>query len=180
MKRGVPPTARNARTGEFTPPGMLRWARWNSESERVIDAWTGTGSGIVAVWAAASGEMRRIGRGCRTHVARAEHPFDRRDAVRSRVDQLGHAVGRDAADRANRQRHARTHGSQEIQRRFGRVRLGAGWIEAADRDVRRAGLERCQRTIERIRAGDADDAVLAADASGLDQRRIGSSEMNAV
>ena len=27
MNRGVPPTARNARTGELTPPGMRRWAR---------------------------------------------------------------------------------------------------------------------------------------------------------
>src|SRR3989344_3792774 len=30
MKRGVPPTALKARTGEFTPPGMTRWARSNS------------------------------------------------------------------------------------------------------------------------------------------------------
>src|SRR6185436_3860524 len=29
-KRGVPPTARNARTGEFTPPGMRARARSNS------------------------------------------------------------------------------------------------------------------------------------------------------
>src|SRR6188474_1862932 len=29
-KRGVPPTARNARTGEFTPPGMTWRARSNS------------------------------------------------------------------------------------------------------------------------------------------------------
>ena len=29
MKRGVPPTARKARTGELTPPGMTRWARSN-------------------------------------------------------------------------------------------------------------------------------------------------------
>src|SRR5688572_19635668 len=27
MNTGSPPTARNARTGEFTPPGMTRWAR---------------------------------------------------------------------------------------------------------------------------------------------------------
>src|SRR5204862_5342373 len=32
MKRGVPPTARNARTGELTPPGMTRRARSNSSS----------------------------------------------------------------------------------------------------------------------------------------------------
>ena len=34
MKRGVPPTARKARTGEFTPPGMTRWARSNRAAER--------------------------------------------------------------------------------------------------------------------------------------------------
>ena len=33
MNRGVPPTARNARTGEFTPPGITRWARANSSAE---------------------------------------------------------------------------------------------------------------------------------------------------
>jgi hypothetical protein len=33
MKRGVPPTARNARTGEFTPPGITRWARSNNSAE---------------------------------------------------------------------------------------------------------------------------------------------------
>src|SRR6201996_901298 len=32
MKRGVPPTARNARTGELTPPGMTFWARSNNAS----------------------------------------------------------------------------------------------------------------------------------------------------
>ncbi|MNJ82099.1 hypothetical protein D3C77_812630 [compost metagenome] len=34
MKRGVPPTERKARTGELTPPGMLRQARSNSCSLR--------------------------------------------------------------------------------------------------------------------------------------------------
>src|SRR3990167_6253669 len=29
MKRWVPPTARKARTGELTPPGITRWARSN-------------------------------------------------------------------------------------------------------------------------------------------------------
>src|SRR5437868_6637976 len=32
MKRGVPPTARKARTGELTPPGMTFWARAKSDS----------------------------------------------------------------------------------------------------------------------------------------------------
>jgi hypothetical protein len=30
MNRGVPPTDRNARTGEFTPPGIKVFARENS------------------------------------------------------------------------------------------------------------------------------------------------------
>ncbi len=33
MKRGVPPTALNARTGEFTPPGVTAWARSKSALE---------------------------------------------------------------------------------------------------------------------------------------------------
>ncbi|CAO5176274.1 hypothetical protein FAIPA1_30151 [Frankia sp. AiPs1] len=33
MKRGLPPTARKARTGELTPPGTTRSARRNSSSE---------------------------------------------------------------------------------------------------------------------------------------------------
>src|SRR3954469_12733170 len=32
MKRGVPPTARKARTGELTPPGITRRARSNSSA----------------------------------------------------------------------------------------------------------------------------------------------------
>src|SRR5690349_22700488 len=36
MKRGVPPTARNARTGEFTPPGMSAFARSKSCSLRSV------------------------------------------------------------------------------------------------------------------------------------------------
>src|SRR5919197_5152920 len=33
MNRGVPPTARNARTGELTPPGVTTEARSNSDCE---------------------------------------------------------------------------------------------------------------------------------------------------
>jgi hypothetical protein len=36
MNRGVPPTEPNARTGEFTPPGMTARARANSESLRFV------------------------------------------------------------------------------------------------------------------------------------------------
>ena len=36
MKRGVPPTLRNARTGLFTPPGINCFARSKSASEFVV------------------------------------------------------------------------------------------------------------------------------------------------
>ena len=36
MKRGVPPTAVNARTGEFTPPGVTALARSNQASLAVV------------------------------------------------------------------------------------------------------------------------------------------------
>ncbi len=35
MKSGCPPTLRNARTGEFTPPGIFSTARRNSSSDFV-------------------------------------------------------------------------------------------------------------------------------------------------
>src|ERR1035441_1725616 len=35
MKMGCPPTLRNARTGEFTPPGITSTARRNSSSDLV-------------------------------------------------------------------------------------------------------------------------------------------------
>ena len=33
VKKGVPPTERKARTGEFTPPGIIFWARAKRSSE---------------------------------------------------------------------------------------------------------------------------------------------------
>jgi hypothetical protein len=36
MNRGVPPTEAKERTGEFTPPGIDCWARWNRRSLSVM------------------------------------------------------------------------------------------------------------------------------------------------
>src|SRR3954454_10973779 len=38
MNRGVPPTALNARTGEFTPPGVTARARANSAADPGVDS----------------------------------------------------------------------------------------------------------------------------------------------
>ena len=40
MKRGVPPTEVNARTGEFTPPGMTVDASANSFAEASVESMT--------------------------------------------------------------------------------------------------------------------------------------------
>ena len=36
MKRGVPPTERNALTGEFTPPGKYFFALWNRMADLFV------------------------------------------------------------------------------------------------------------------------------------------------
>jgi hypothetical protein len=50
-KRGVPPTERKARTGELTPPGMVRWARAKRtrHTDDRMRAQPLPGSGRVAV-----------------------------------------------------------------------------------------------------------------------------------
>ena len=50
MNRGVPPTALKARTGEFTPPGVTRWARSNHAAELCVGRALGrsAGSGTTA------------------------------------------------------------------------------------------------------------------------------------
>jgi hypothetical protein len=48
MNRGVPPTALNARTGEFTPPGVTRCARSNQSADWLVaGAVTGLVKGSV-------------------------------------------------------------------------------------------------------------------------------------
>ena len=56
MKRGVPPTARKARTGEFTPPGVTASARSNSAAD------SGASKGYVTR-ASLSAVSGRVGRG---------------------------------------------------------------------------------------------------------------------
>ena len=46
MNRGVPPTARKARTGEFTPPGITLPARGEQGGARVHGGFAG-GAGMV-------------------------------------------------------------------------------------------------------------------------------------
>ena len=76
MKRGVPPTALKARTGEFTPPGVTVRARSKSAADAVVEAVrsgvtrrlsprvpTGRGAGSPAAPHACFGPLPREARG---------------------------------------------------------------------------------------------------------------------
>src|SRR5581483_1912848 len=123
MKRGTPPTARKARTGEFTPPGMLRWARLKSSSERsMTQAFPDVGRAAPAMSRGGKAQPARPACGSaglsvkfpeqariaprrglhRRRRAVAEHAFDRSDQVGAVGDQRRRVVRRDAADGAER------------------------------------------------------------------------------
>src|SRR5215471_15550801 len=51
MKSGVPPTPRNARTGLFTPPGMICLARSNRAEESGYLLFIGRDSPVTLVFA---------------------------------------------------------------------------------------------------------------------------------
>src|SRR5512144_1060416 len=73
MKRGVPPTARNARTGELTPPGMTFWARSNRDW-LLIDSMDVSGARGRAFFRAAFGaRLAFFGRGQRPEEAIRDH-----------------------------------------------------------------------------------------------------------
>src|SRR3954451_5035683 len=84
MNRGVPPTALNALTGEFTPPGIAERARSNSCSEATVAVVIG----VLPTAAVLQPRARRGGRGSAARVGeelrapRQEHqrgPGERRD-----------------------------------------------------------------------------------------------------
>src|ERR1044071_7189456 len=94
MNRGVPPTARNARTGELTPPGTMAAAL----SKRAWEAGASSGYGrpsarYVVVTATPILSARRATRLKRVvHVARSSHQHVRIDPIRTRP--TGRSTGR--------------------------------------------------------------------------------------
>src|SRR5215831_13378994 len=83
MKRGAPPTARKARTGEFTPPGMVLRERSNSSS--FFDAM-------------GSKHVRELPRAL-LDVLGVEQRADHGDRIDARIDQDPRVAARDPADR---------------------------------------------------------------------------------
>src|SRR5512135_1107873 len=86
MNRGVPPTERNARTGEFTPPGMDFCARSNSCSLR-----------FMALLSFVE-QVHQFGRGP-AWVVGIEHGADQRGGMRARFCDFMDVATVDAADR---------------------------------------------------------------------------------
>jgi hypothetical protein len=84
IKIGFPPTARHARTGLFTPPGINRAARANRRSERTV----------VAMWRGTAGDAR-----CRYHCGPVQSRRARRRTAPSRIQ--SHAGRRRQSGRAS-------------------------------------------------------------------------------
>src|SRR5262245_25639605 len=91
MKRGVPPTARNARTGELTPPGMIFRERSNRRS--FFEAMGGEHPGKLP---RAALDVRRVEQGA-----------DHGDGIDTGLDQPAGVLARDASDRDDRASEAR-------------------------------------------------------------------------
>src|SRR5437867_2186702 len=97
MKGGLPPTARKARTGLFTPPGITRCARAKSSAERSIligsrEATTDAGrapppSRGSRETSVPAGSPRRERLDEERVVVLRARPLLERDAI---VEQLGH------------------------------------------------------------------------------------------
>src|SRR5215467_5147881 len=83
MKGGTPPTARKARTGEFTPPGMTLRERSNSRSFFEVMSLEHRG------------ELSRT----LLDIRRVEHGADHRERVGSRSYQFSRIGRRDSPDR---------------------------------------------------------------------------------
>src|SRR5512146_2808516 len=104
MNSGVPPTARNARTGELTPPGMARRARSNSAMDWVGDS-AGRGFPLGVLIGISFRWMRKYApllAGAR--VVTWWRPASRRQRVRAAA--LSRVARRDSLRRAARRRSA--------------------------------------------------------------------------
>src|SRR5215831_16344783 len=119
MKGGVPPTARNARTGEFTPPGMVLRERSNNSS----------------FFEAMCSEHRCKLPRAMLDVLGIEQGADHCDRIDACIDQSLGVVTRDPADRHDGAAETRLGLAIQRERRADRAGLGPGSKRAAERDV---------------------------------------------
>ncbi len=107
-KRGVPPTERKARTGELTPPGMVRWARANSSSLRLmVGSAGGVGKGGTERGARPASHARARRRAAASMSSAPNRAVITATAPRAGGDHGPALSQRDAADADHRQAEQR-------------------------------------------------------------------------
>src|SRR4029077_15768804 len=145
MKGGVPPTARNARTGELTTPGMIFCERSNRRSFfEVMDA-----------------EQTREFPRAALDVMRVEQRADDGDGIRSRLDHGAGVFAGNSSSRTHVTIQARLCLPVERNRRSGCPRLRGRRKRAPEGDIVCAGVARVHREIEPIVAGRSQQAAPA-------------------
>src|SRR5215471_2078486 len=141
MKGGTPPTARKARTGEFTPPGMILRERSNNRS----------------FFEAMCSEHRcKLPRAV-LDVFGIEQGADHCDRIDTCIDQGLSVVTRDPSDRHDGAAKTRLGIAIQRERRAHRAGLGRGSKRAAERDVVCAGVTSGHGELEIVVAGGAQD-----------------------
>src|SRR6185437_557859 len=145
---GTPPTAPNARTGEFTPPGMS--CRERSNSARLRSYIGGPRRGI---------EKARERKGCGAYVGCFVERGNHREHVGAGIDHARRVRRRDAADGRDRQSTRGLRARDRFERRMRRAGLRGGREDAPDGDVVGAGGGGMARLLWIRVAGDADHAV---------------------
>ena len=145
MKRGVPPTARNARTGEFTPPGVTASARSNRACEagaveRGMPSWRHCRSRTWCASVARAGSgLRGAGDLVAVHRPRAARP-------RGTAGRAAAARGRArVADRVHRRAEGRGTLRASSRRACARGPLDVGAGHLLDRLPARGRSARARR-----------------------------------
>src|SRR5260221_2615272 len=154
-KTGVPPTARNARTGEFTPPGISSHDRSNSSR---LGSYIG---GSITGWIEESRDRVRRG----THVRGAKDRPDYGHQVGARIDRFERVIRGDAADGDNRQARDFLRFAEQRKGCRDRARLGRRGKHASDRDIVGARIRGETRAARFVVAGHADDEATTLRAS---------------
>ena len=182
MNSGVPPTERNARTGELTPAGMTSCARWNSCWLRFISAHR---------------ESRVTGHEARVSSSRREN-----NALKRRAASLTSAAPNSAEITATPSAPAaiscgalssvmppmattgvesrRLALAQQGERRAHRARLHAGGKEASECDIVGAQSLGLLREFEPVVAGGAKDLFRPEPRACRGERTVLSAQVQAV
>src|SRR5882672_647518 len=164
MKRGVPPTARNARTGELTPPGIVFRERSNSRS----------------FFEDMSAEQPREIPRAPFDVRRIEQGADHGNRIDPRFDHGLRVLARNPSDRNDGASQARLRFAVQGQGRSRRAGLGAGGKGATEGDIVRAGAACSYRKVELVVARRPQELVRAQPRPRRGDRHVLAAEVQAV